>query len=352
MSLLTLPRRAPTMSPPRASTGARRRVLVVGWHAEARRALDALCGAGLEVDLVVSRSAAELVDARAATGLPCSQQATQALRAKPYDLALLADAARNVDDVAVAARQGAAVAILADGVAAEDLRAVGAIALQHSAPLFVLRPALHDPGVADLLALAANPAWRPRLLDVTVEGATDLPRLGSIAAALIVRLVDRTSDSVATTAHYGRMAASTITVGDCVVAARLRHAPGAFIRIAGDAEAGAFDLRIEDGVGRLAVTPRRRRPLDARVDRHRRLAGRGGSHRLGRRRRSRTHRSRDRPARLPPRHAPPRHTPHRGAPSRPAPDPHARRWPCLAPACRTAPRLTARPSPRRRRHTC
>lgn len=242
------------------------RLALCGWDGDAQHAVAALAATGTMTPAqVLDRSGVALVEARRALGLPCSQMVSRSLDSGDYDAVLFTGPAIGEDggedgghDVERAASTGAALLLGGEAASAHALRSALCAAIDHGVPLTVLHPALRDPGIEELARLAAEPGWQPALLDVTVEAATDLGRLLRIAAALAARLMPGDAPLTTTSTAWGepaRTCFATIETPATRILLRTRHAPRPFVRIAGDAPAGSFDLRIEGGLGYLSAIP-------------------------------------------------------------------------------------------------
>lgn len=243
------------------NTPATRSLAVCGWTPDSAEALAALVEGGpYRAVGIVDTSGAALVRARRDTGLPCFQQMRQFLASADYDTVLIASAPAAALAPLAAAR-GADLLALASACDAEDLEAVSEAARAHGARLTLLRPEAHDAGLGDLARLlASSPDWRPGLLDITVEGATDLDRLLGIAVAHATRFAPHRDGLVhahAWTPRGGALARAidaTLAAGDARIGLHVRHAPDAFARIVGDTPAGAFELRLTDQDATFAYT--------------------------------------------------------------------------------------------------
>jgi len=232
-------------------------LLVCGWNDDARRASDALASTGaFQVTSIVDRSGLALVEARRTTGLACSQLAGQTLDAGGYGAVLLSSPEHMATEAARAARRGASLLVLGDHASGATLRSVVETAHAYGVSLHVLSPALHDPALVDLLHALASKEYRPHTLDIEVEAATDIARLLPVANSFAARLLgDIGAGLTLSAAGSPELAAITVETAMCFASLRVRHAPTAFIRISGTGDDGAFDLRVEDGTGRLVLTP-------------------------------------------------------------------------------------------------
>ena len=235
------------------NTPATHSLAVCGWTPDSADALAALVEGGRYRAMgVADSSGAALVQARRDTGLPCFQQVRQFLASADYHTVLIASAPAAALAHLAAAR-GADLLVLASTCDAEALEAVAEAARAHGARLTLLRPEAHDAGLGDLARLlASSPGWRPGLLDITVEGATDLDRLLGIAIAHATRFAHNRDGLVQARTWVPREGALARAVdvaleaGDARINLRVRHAPEPFLRIVGEAPAGAFELRLTD----------------------------------------------------------------------------------------------------------
>jgi hypothetical protein len=199
--------------------------------------------------------------------LPGFQQVADMLRGVDYDAVLLGDPDGLVAAVTIAAARGKAVVLLADAVRGADLEAAADTATTHGVPLTLLQPARHDAGMDDLRRLvASDPAWTPHHLDATVEAPNEASRLAAVAVSHLVDLAAHDARASqggvhANTRVRGDAWADPARVVDATILAHgrrytlhARHAPDTFVRVTGDATAGAFELRIQDGDAFLTIT--------------------------------------------------------------------------------------------------
>jgi len=250
------------------NTPATRALAVFGWSPEAAEALAALTSTPASTDVsgrfravgVTDPSGAALVQARRDTGLPCFQQVRQFLAAAEYD-ALLIATPQSAAVATLAASRGADLLLLAAARDVGTLEAAAEAARRHGVRLSLLRPEAHDAGVADLVRLlASSPDWRPSYLDITVEGPTDIDRLLGTAVAhatSLARVTDALVHARAWSESDGapaRVITATLEARGREIRVTARHAPDAFLRITGDAPAGAFDLRVAAGEASLSST--------------------------------------------------------------------------------------------------
>jgi len=242
------------------NTPATRTLTVCGWTPEAAEALAALSASGRFHPVgVADPSGAALVQARRDTVLPCFQQVRQFLITAEYDV-LLVSSPQAGAGAALAASRGADLLLLPEACDVETLEAAAEAARRHGVRLTLLRPETHDPGLADLASLLASPEWAPHYLDITVEGPTDIERLLGTAIAHTstlephhdgrIRAQAWPSDGGAT----ARAMCATLEAAGRQVRISARHAPDAYLRITGDAPAGAFELRVASGEATLTYT--------------------------------------------------------------------------------------------------
>ncbi len=234
---------------------------ICGWTPDAAEAVAALVEGGrYRAVAIADTSGAALVRARRDTGLPCFQQMRQFVASGDYDAVLIASPAA-ADLVPLAAARGADLLVLASACDADTLETAAEAARAHGVRLTLLRPEAHDPGLSDLARLlASSPDWQPSYLDITVEGATEVERLLGAAVAHAIRIAPGRQGLVEAGAWIPREGAAarvvdaTITTGEASISLRLRHAPEAFVRIVGDAPAGAFELRLTDDEATFTYT--------------------------------------------------------------------------------------------------
>ncbi len=232
---------------------------VYGWTPEASEALSALNEGGRFLPVgVADPSGTALVQARRDTALACFQQVRQFLATAEYDV-LLITAPQSGAAAALAASRGADLLLLPAACDVETLEASVDAARRHGVRLTLLRPEAHDPGVADLASLLTAPEWAPQYLDVTVEGPTDIDRLLGTAVAHATRLAPHHDGRVRAhawpdVAPTARAISATIEATERTVRINVRHAPEAYLRITGDAHAGAFELRLTSSGPTLSYT--------------------------------------------------------------------------------------------------
>ena len=233
------------------NTPATRSLAICGWTPDSADAL--VEGGHYRAVAIADSSGAALVRARQNTGLPCFQQLRQFLASAEYDAVLIASPTAAELAPAAAAR-GAELLVLGSACDAEALEAATEAARTHGVRLTLLRPEAHDAGLGDLARLlASSPDWRPGYLDITIEGATESDRLLSVAVTHVTRLISHHGlvEAGAWVPREGapaRAVNATLRTEDTSVRLSVRHAPEAYLRIVGDAPAGAFELRlVEDG---------------------------------------------------------------------------------------------------------
>ena len=188
--------------------------------------------------------------ARQDTDLPCFQQVRQFLASADYEAVLIASS-QAAPVAALAAARGADLLVLAAACDADTIEAAAEAARTHRVRLALLRPESHDAGISDLLRLVgSSDEWDPHYLDVTVEGPTDVGRLLGTAVSHATRIAPGRHGLVQASCWLGEVGAPVRAVNaslhaeDKQIQVRARHAPETYIRITGDAPAGAFELRI------------------------------------------------------------------------------------------------------------
>ena len=239
-----------------------RSIAVVGWTAEAADALQAFRAAGTYLPIgVADTSGAALVRARQDTGLTCHQQVRQFLATAEYDAVLLGVPAPDL--IALIAGRGAHLLVLAGAADAATLEAAADAARAHGVRLGIVRPEAHDAGIGDLVRLVeSEDDWHPRYLEVTVEGPAEVERLVGAAISHALRFVPdvhgvvRGSAWTGDTSTFLRSVRASLDADDVQLHLSARHAPRSFVRIVGDAEAGAFELCITDTDATLSYTSR------------------------------------------------------------------------------------------------
>jgi len=259
-NLLTLP---PATTRAGRTSPEARRLAVAGWTPEAQAALDALTATGrYEGAGIADTSGAALVSAQSGTGLPCHQQVWNYLQHATYD-AILASGDLAIDAARSAVSQEAELLLLTETVSTAQLSAIADILEAHSreaeagARVALVQPAMQESGFAQLTQLVtAMDGWAPHYLDITVEGATDPERLLGIAVGQFAHLSPNRAVSV--TAEPSGYPMRSVSIGiespDCRTRITVRHAPTAYMRITGDAEAGAFEWRLTETDVSLART--------------------------------------------------------------------------------------------------
>lgn len=175
------------LTPRQPATG---RLVVCGWDAATRDLLRALNdGADLRAAAIGDVHAAQLVRARAATGLPSFQHVREMLRTTEYDAVLLQDAAGAADAAAVAGSRGARLLLTGRRMTAAALGDVGIQAVRHGVSLSVLRPALRSAGVEFVTTLSHDDAqWWPSTVHLALEGPAPAVELLRDGLALLLRL--------------------------------------------------------------------------------------------------------------------------------------------------------------------
>lgn len=252
------------------------RLAVCGWNDDIRDALTALEATGAFRGVAVGHYAAStLVRARTDTAdrvdpLPAFRQVPEMLRSIEYDAILVGDADGVAEATTIAATRGSSVILLADSVRGSELESAADAAAVHGVNLSLLQPARHDAGMDDLRQLLSGAAdWSPHYLDITVEAPTDVARLVSVAISHLVTLLDplgtggqsglgagpHTSTLVRgiTWGDPARVVNATVIAHGRHTTLHTRHAPDTFVRIAGDAPAGAFELRLDANGAALMV---------------------------------------------------------------------------------------------------
>ncbi len=235
---------------------------MVGWTPETADAVAAFQATGTYLASgVADASGTALVRARRETGLPCHQQVGQFLAAAPYDAILIG--LPSAELAAVAAGRGADLLLLPGGADAETLEAAADAARVHGVRLAIVRPESHDAGIGDLVRLIESEQdWRPRYLEVTVEGPAEVDRLLGAAISHTLRLAPGTHGRVRATAWAGstvtflRSVRASVEAPETRLHLSARHAPSPFVRIAGDADGGAFELTISRSEALLGYTSR------------------------------------------------------------------------------------------------
>lgn len=237
------------------ATSHRPTLAVLGWTPEAAQALHAFNAARTyEAVSILDASGTALVRARQDTGLPCFQQVRQYLASADVD-ALLVGVPSDPGVLTRAAARGMDLVLLSGVGDAATLEAAAEATHTHGRRLALLRPDAHDAGVDDLARLLEAPEWRPRYVDVTLEAATDVERLMGSAVLHALRLAGDLHGDVRATAwgdSEARVLHAEVDAREVHAALRVRHAPEFYLRIAGDAPAGAFDLRVSLGAATLA----------------------------------------------------------------------------------------------------
>lgn len=245
------------------NTPATRSLAVCGWTPEASEALAALERSGVFTPTgIADGSGTALVRARQDTDLPCFQQVRQFLASADYE-AVLITSPQAAPVAALAAARGADLLVLATACDADSIEAAAEAARIHRVRLTLLRPESHDPGIGDLLRLVGSSEdWDPHYLDVTVEGPAEVGRLLGAAVSHATRIAPGRNGFVRASYWLGE-AESPLRVVNAVLMAdgqqiqiRARHAPETYIRITGDAPAGAFELRISNADASLTYTTR------------------------------------------------------------------------------------------------
>ncbi|MGE3856006.1 MAG: hypothetical protein AB7G21_03475 [Dehalococcoidia bacterium] len=223
---------------------------VYGWDEHEPRLLNALQHAApFRLAAVGDGRTAALVRARAATGSPCYQHATEMFRREHFDAALLASAAGAAQVAQAAAGSGAAVLLAGDQADGGTILEAGEAALRARVPFAVLRPRLQHAGIAFLLNLVASePGWRPCYLEATLAGPADALELIRNAVAVADRLMQTTPDAVSGTAIGGDEVAATAATGELRYDGRL-----ATLRARG-AEEDRVTLLAECPLGQLELT--------------------------------------------------------------------------------------------------
>ena len=253
----------PTARPPIATLPVAARALaVVGWTAESADAVEAFRAAGTFLPVgIADASGTALVRARQDTGLTCHQQVRQFLATAEYDAVLLG--VPSSDLVSLIAGRGADLLVLAGAADADTLEAAAEAARTHGVRLAVVRPEAHDAGIGDLVRLVeSEDDWRPRYLEVTVEGPAEVERLAGAAISHALRLVPaahglvRASAWTGDTSTFLRSVRASLDADDVQLHLSARHAPRSFVRIVGDADAGAFELQISDADATISYTSR------------------------------------------------------------------------------------------------
>lgn len=232
------------------NTPATRSLAVCGWTPEAAEALAALERSGFAAAGIVDASGAALVRATQDTDIPCFQQVRQFLAAADYDAVLIASP-QAAPVAALAAARGADLIVLAAACDPETIEAAAEAARAHGVRLALLHPEAHDAGIPDLLRLVgSSDEWDPHYLDVTVEGPTEVARLLGIAVSHATQLAPGRHGLVQASCWLAEAGAPVRAVNASLdadgkqIQIRARHAPEAYVRIAGDALAGAFELRV------------------------------------------------------------------------------------------------------------
>lgn len=189
------------------------------------------------------------------------------LRGVEYDAILTGDATGFGQATTIAAARGRSILLLADTARGSELESVADTAATHGVNLTLLQPARHDAGMDDLLELVSGAAgWAPQYLDITVEAPTEVARLVSVAISHLVTLLDHAGPAGHTPGRHAntlvrgttwadpaRVVTATVIAHGRHATLHARHAPDTIVRIAGDAPAGAFELRIEGVNGSLMV---------------------------------------------------------------------------------------------------
>lgn len=245
------------------NTPATRSLAVCGWTPETSEALAALEKTGrFAATGIADASGAALIRARKETDLPCFQQVRQFLASAAYDAVLIASP-QAAPVAALAAARGADLLVLAAACDADTIESAAEAARAHRVRLALIRPESHDAGIGDLLRLVGSSGeWDPHYVDVTVEGPTDTDRLLGAAVSHATRIAPgrhglvRVSFWLGETSAPVRAVNATLEAGGQQVQVRARHAPTHYVRITGDAPAGAFELCISNGDASLAYSAR------------------------------------------------------------------------------------------------
>lgn len=235
------------------NTPATRSLAVCGWTPEASEALAALERSGRYAAAgIADASGAALVRARQDTDLPCYQQVRQFLASADYEAVLIASP-QAAPVAALAAARGADLLVLAAACDADTIEAAAEAARTHRVRLALLRPESHDAGIGDLLRLVgSSEAWDPHYLDVTVEGPAEVGRLLGAAVSHATRIARGRHGLVEASCWIGeadtpvRAVNASLQADGKQIQVHARHAPETYVRITGDAPAGAFELRISN----------------------------------------------------------------------------------------------------------
>jgi len=222
---------------------------VYGWDEHEPRLLNALQHAApFRLAAVGDGRTAALVRARAATGTPCYQHATEMFRRGDYDAALLASSAGAVQVAQAAAGSGAALLLAGDHADGATIVDAVEAALRARVPFAVLRPRLQQAGIAFLLNLVASePGWRPRYLEASLVGPADAIELMRNAVALADRLMQHTPDSVSGAAIGSEDPAATVATAELrydgrLASLRTRGDEGDRVTLLADCPLGQLEL--------------------------------------------------------------------------------------------------------------
>ncbi|MEE8337020.1 MAG: hypothetical protein V3R95_03065 [Dehalococcoidia bacterium] len=160
------------------------RLAIFGWDDDLPRLLSRLDRhASLTAIAVGAQGAAELLQARNATGLACYRHLLPMARSEQYDAVLIGGDELAGEIASAAAERGADLIARADRLDAESLSAVASAAVQHGVAMSVIRTAFPAPALGMLAALAAeDEQWRPRSLQL--DWQADAPAASLLAAAL------------------------------------------------------------------------------------------------------------------------------------------------------------------------